>query len=354
MSRSDRLHAAIRVERNGFSLDVDLVVEPGFTMALLGPNGAGKSTVVEAVTGLRRLDDGAITLGTRTLDDPSAGLFVPPEARSIGVVFQDYLLFGHLTVADNVGFGLVSRGADRDTVARRVASWLDRFDLAGVAERKARDLSGGESQRVALARALITEPDVLLLDEPMAALDAGIRVSTRHDLADHLSGFPGPRLLITHDPTEAFLLADEIAIIEAGKVTQVGTADDIRLRPKTRYVADLAGSNLVIGTASAGSVAVDGHIVHVADTALEGEVIATIHPHAISVHLQQPQGSPRNAWQTTITRLEHFGDRVRLQTGAPLPLAVEVTPGAVDALGLGVDVAVWISIKATEIGLQPG
>ena len=117
-------------------------------------------------------------------------------------------------------------------------------------------------------------------------------------------------MLITHDPTEAFLLADEIAIIEAGRVTQVGTADDIRLRPKTKYVADLAGSNLVIGTASAGSVAVDGHIVHVADTALEGEVIATIHPHAISVHLQQPQGSPRNAWQTTITRLEHFGDRV--------------------------------------------
>ena len=156
MSRSDRLHAAIRVERNGFSLDVELVVEPGSTVALLGPNGAGKSTVVEAVTGLRRLDDGAITLGARTLDDPSAGLFVPPEGRSIGVVFQDYLLFGHLTVADNIGFGLVSRGADRDTVTRRVASWLDRFDLAGVADRKARDLSGGESQRVALARALAT------------------------------------------------------------------------------------------------------------------------------------------------------------------------------------------------------
>ena len=156
MSRSDRLHAAIQVERHGFSLDVDLVVEPGSTVALLGPNGAGKSTVVEAVTGLRRLDGGAVRLGERTLDDPDAGVFVPPKERSIGVVFQDYLLFGHLTVADNVGFGLIGKGVDRDVVTRRVSSWLDRFDLAGVADRKARDLSGGESQRVALARALAT------------------------------------------------------------------------------------------------------------------------------------------------------------------------------------------------------
>lgn len=344
----------MRVDRNGFSLAVELVVESGMTFALLGPNGAGKSTVVEALTGLRMLDDGTVKLGERTLDDPAAGIYVPPEERNIGVVFQDYLLFGHLTVADNIGFGLVSRGVGREEMTERTARWLDRFGLTGVADRKARELSGGESQRVALARALITEPEVLLLDEPMAALDASTRVSTRHDLADHLAGFGGPRLLITHDPTEAFLLADEIAVIEAGRITQTGTADDIRLRPKTRYVADLAGSNLVVGTASEGSIVVDGHILHVADTAFEGEAIATIHPHAISVHLQQPQGSPRNAWQTSVIRLEHFGDRVRLQTGTPLPLAVEVTPGAVDALGLGVGMPVWVSIKATEIEVQLG
>lgn len=216
---------------NGFAVDVRLEVAPGHTAALLGPNGAGKSTVVSVLAGLMPLDAGQISLDGRALDDPARSLFVPPEERGIGVVFQDYVLFPHLTVSENVAFGLRSRKVPRHEAADRAAQWLERLGLAGMGDRKPRDLSGGQAQRVALARALIAEPLLLLLDEPLAALDATTRVELRRTLDDHLEHFAGPRLLITHDPTEAFLLADQVHVMEDGAVTQVGTADDIRLRP---------------------------------------------------------------------------------------------------------------------------
>ncbi len=349
------LDASITVARgDDFTLEISVRIEAGRTVALLGPNGAGKSTAVAALAGLLPIDEGRIALDGKVLDDPLEGVFVPPEERKIGVVFQDYLLFGHLTVAENVAFGLSSQNKDRDAVDAKTSAWLERLGLAQLADTKTRDLSGGQAQKVAVARALIIDPGLLLLDEPMAALDATTRVELRRDLADHLSKFPGPRLLITHDPTEAFLLADEINVIEEGRITQVGSADDIRLRPRTRYIADLAGSNLLVGSASSGAVTVGTHVLHIADTAIGGSVLATIHPRAVSVHRQHPEGSPRNVWKTTIVRIEHFGDRVRLQTGQPLALAVEVTPAAVDALGLELGSAVWLSVKATEIGVEPG
>jgi molybdate transport system ATP-binding protein len=349
------LDVSITVSRGGeFTLEMSIRIEAGETVALLGPNGAGKSTAVASLAGLLPIDEGRIVLDDRVLDDPAEGVFVPPEEREIGVVFQDYLLFGHLTVAENVAFGLRSQKEEPDAVDAKTAVWLERLSLARLADTKARDLSGGQAQKVALARALIIDPGLLLLDEPMAALDATTRVELRRDLGEHLSEFPGPRLLITHDPTEAFLLADEINVIEEGRITQVGSADDIRLRPRTRYIADLAGSNLLVGNASSGSVTVGTHILHIADTVIGGSVLATIHPRAVSVHRQHPEGSPRNVWKTTIARIEHFGDRVRLQTGEPLALAVEVTPAAVDALGLELGSDVWLSVKATEIGVEPG
>lgn len=354
MKSEQTLNAHLVVARNGFKLDVALRIEPGETVALLGPNGAGKSTAVAALAGLLPLDDGRITLGERVLDDPLQGLFVPPEGRQVGVVFQDYVLFPHLTVAENVAFGLRSRQESARTAGEVGVDWMERFGLMGLAERKARDLSGGQAQKVALARALATQPDLLLLDEPMAALDATSRAERRRDLVDHLEAFPGPRLLITHDPTEAFLLANEIHVIEDGVITQLGSADDIRLRPRTSYVADLAGSNLVVGNAVAGVVTIEGHELRVANSGIAGPVLATIHPRAISVHRERPEGSPRNAWKTMIALVEDHGDRVRLQTGDPLRLAVEVTADAVAALGLAVGSVVWVSIKATEIGVEPG
>jgi molybdate transport system ATP-binding protein len=176
----------------------------------------------------------------------------------------------------------------------------------------------------------------------------------RRVLARHLEDFPGPRLLITHDPTEAFLLADEVHIIENGVVTQAGSPDDIRLRPRTHYAADLAGSNLLIGTASHGQVDVGSHLVHLVEHDIEGEVLLTIRPSAISLHRSRPEGSPRNTWQTSIVVMERLGERTRIRTGAPLPLTVEVTSEATSALELGEGEAVWVAIKATEIGVESG
>jgi len=339
--------------RNSFQLDVSLSVPPGRTVALLGPNGAGKSTAVAALAGLLPIDEGRITLGGVTLDDPGQGVFVPPDSRKVGVVFQDYLLFPHLTVLENVAFGLRSRNVSRAEAQARAAGWLEQMNLGGQLRMKPGSLSGGQAQRVALARALVTEPDLLLLDEPLSALDVTTRTELRRALAEHLEGFPGPRLFITHDPTEAFLLADEIHIIEQGRVTQSGTADDIRLRPRTRYAADLAGSNLVAGTALDGAVNTDSHILHIADHEISGPVLATIRPAAISVHLREPEGSPRNSWPTTVDLVEHLGERTRLRTGNPLALTIEVTEEAARSLDLVAGKRVWISIKATEITAEP-
>lgn len=347
------LDARMVVTRSeSFRLDIDLSIPPGSTVALLGPNGAGKSTAVQALAGLLPLDQGRITLEGRVLDEPDARVFVAPEERGVGVVFQDYLLFPHLSVLENMAFGLRARRERRDHALARARSWLESLGLSGMASRRPGDLSGGQAQRVALGRALATEPRLLLLDEPLAALDVTTRVELRRVLADHLDAFSGPRLLITHDPTEAFLLADQVHVVEDGRVTQVGTADDIRLRPRTRYAADLAGSNLVQGTADDGSVVVDGHRLHIADHDITGPVVMTVHPTAISVHKTRPEGSQRNVWRTRIDRLEAMGDRVRLLTAMPLPLTVEVTAGAADALRLAEGSEIWLAIKATEIRVE--
>lgn len=351
MSRG--LEADFRALRRSFRLEMAISIPPGRTAALLGPNGAGKSTAVAALAGLMAIDDGKIELAGRVLDDPSTGSFVPPERRRVGVVFQDYLLFPHLTVGDNVAFGPHSRGLPKREARARAAEWISAVGLDGLEERRPSELSGGQRQRVALARALAVEPDLLLLDEPLAALDIRSRVETRRSLAHHLQGFPGPRLFITHDPAEAFLLADEIHVLEDGAITQTGSADDIRLRPRTPYVADLAGANLVPGTALDGVVDTGAHALHIADHGLSGRVLATIRPSAVAVHLDRPEGSPRNAWPTSVELLEHLGDRVRLQTSDPLPLTVEITSESARSLALARGSRVWLSVKATEIAAEP-
>lgn len=347
------LEADIVVERGtGFVLDLSLSVAPGQTVALLGPNGAGKSTAVQALAGVSPITRGHIALNGRTLDDPDRDLFVPPDRRKVGVVFQDYLLFPHLSVRENIAFGPRSQGLDRPIANDMARGWINRLGLEEVADRLPRELSGGQAQRVALARSLVSEPDLLLLDEPLAALDVTTRSETRRLLSEHLSRYSGPRLLITHDPTEAFLLADRVHVIENGFVTQVGTADDIRLRPRTRYAADLAGSNLFVGHAAGGIVDVAGVDLHVADSSVVGRVLVTIYPRVIALHLQVPEGSPRNVWKSRIRLVERLGDRVRVQMGPPLAITAEVTRQAGDSLRLEPGVEVWVSIKATEIAVE--
>jgi molybdate transport system ATP-binding protein len=350
---SGGLVAVFQVQRSeGFRIALDMSIPAGKTAALLGPNGAGKSTAVAAIAGILPIDSGHITLDGGVLDAPDADVFVPSELRRIGVVFQDYLLFPHLSVLENVAFGLRSTGVSQDQAVSRSVEWLSRLGLDGVERRLPGDLSGGQAQRVALARALVTEPNLLLLDEPLSALDVTTRAELRHVLSDHLSAFDGPRLLITHDPTEAFLLADEIHVIEDGVVTQSGNADDIRLRPRTRYAADLVGSNLVAGVASAGIVDTGSFTIQIADHDLTGAVLVTIQPASIAVYLRRPEGSQRNSWLTNVDRLEELGPRVRLLTGDPFPLTVEITRGARAEMGLEPGSEIWVAFKATEVSVQ--
>jgi molybdate transport system ATP-binding protein len=350
------LDAHLVVQRSGdFRLDVAFSIAPGETLALLGPNGAGKSTAVEVLAGLTPLDHGHVVLGGRVLDAPADDVFIAAEQRRIGVVFQDYLLFDHLSVLDNVMFGPLALGQRKAQADALANDLLERLDMQGLSDRMPPQLSGGQAQRVALARALATQPDLLLLDEALSALDVTTRGTLRRVLAQHLSDFEGPRLLITHDPTDAFLLADRIAIVEDGTLSQVGSAEDIRRRPATPYVAALAGTNLLVGTNRAGLLTLDDHVhdLQTADTSIGGAVLITIHPTAIALHREQPSGSPRNTWQTRVASVEPLGDTTRITLGDPLPLGVDITPGATTALDLHEGAAVWASVKATEITVTP-
>ena len=301
------LEAFIAVSRGELELELELSIRGDSTVALLGPNGSGKSTVVDVLAGLLPLDAGRIVLDGNVLDDPTAGRFVAPQNRSIGVVFQGGLLFPHLSVVENVEFRLRSSGISRSRARREALEIMTSMGMGQFASRSPSELSGGEAQRVALARSLVGAPLMLLLDEPLSALDATTRVEVQRTLSQHLDGFNGPRLLITHDPAEAFLLADEVVLMEDGRVTQRGDPADIRLRPRTKYAADLAGSNFLLGEAQDGSVETAGFTVQIADRSLVGKVVVTIHPRAVSLHLDRPEGSARNVWATKVTVVEDHG-----------------------------------------------
>jgi len=346
--------AHIELQLGTLALDVDIEVKAGELLALLGPNGAGKSTVLRALAGLTPIDGGRILIDELVVDDPIADQFVEPERRPIGVVFQDYLLFEHMSVLENVAFGLRARGRPKADARRTALSWLERVGLGGYADDRPRALSGGQAQRAALARALATDPRVLLLDEPLAALDAGTRASVRRDLRHHLGSFDGMRLLVTHDPVDAYALADRVAIIEEGRIVQAGTLAEVTAHPRSRYVADLVGVNLVLGIVDGGVLrTASGARVVVADAA-PGESYAVVHPHSIALTSHAPVGSSaRNIWRGTVVDVDRLGDRVRVGITGALPLTAEITVAALDELALRPGDDVFASVKATEIEVYP-
>ncbi|HEX6350204.1 MAG TPA: ABC transporter ATP-binding protein [Candidatus Dormibacteraeota bacterium] len=342
------LEVSARVRLGSLDLDVELAVADGEVVALLGPNGAGKSTLLRVLAGLQPLDGGRVVLDGAVLDDAEAGRFVPPERRPVGFVFQDYLLFPHLTVLDNVEFGLRSRGLP----PARAREWLARVGLGELASARPAALSGGQAQRVALARALATDPRLLLLDEPLAALDASSRAALRRELKRHLESFGGIRLVVTHDPVEAAALADRVVVLEAGRVLQSGSHQDITARPRSRYVADLAGVNLWRGIAAAGQVRIDGATLAAIEPH-QGEVFVTVQPRAVALFRNRPDGTPRNVWRGRAAGVDYLGDRARVRLEGTLPIVAEVSRAAVDDLGLAGGAEVWIAVKAAEVEVYP-
>jgi molybdate transport system ATP-binding protein len=345
------LDARVFVKRGDWELNIALQLAAGGVTALLGPNGAGKSTTLQALAGLLRVSSGAVTLDGVVLDDAQRGVHLPAEERRVGIVFQDYLLFPHLSARDNVAFGLRARGIGK-AEAREVADrWLTRMGLAAHAARRPRELSGGQAQRVALARALATEPRLLLLDEPLAALDAGTRMSVRTDLRGHLDEFGGATVVVTHDPLDALVLADHVVVIEDGRVVQAGTPAEVARQPRTRYVASLVGLNLLRGVARSGGVVLDDGTTLTTAEEHDGPVFVVVRPSAIAVYGGQPHGSPRNAWPARLTSVEQQGHSVRLAAIGPPDVFVDVTPQAVAELGLTVGSSVWLSVKATDLSV---
>jgi molybdate transport system ATP-binding protein len=353
---ADGLDAHLVVERDSFRLDVRLTVAPGEVLALLGPNGAGKTTALRALAGLTALTGGHLRLDGRTLEEPLRRVRVAPEGRPAGVIFQDYLLFPHLSALDNVAFGPRCHGASKGEARALAADLLDRMGLADHAHVRPRRLSGGQAQRVALARALATAPRLLLLDEPLAALDAGARLDVRAELRRHLAAFEAVALLVTHDPLDAMVLADRLVVVEQGEVVQEGSPAEIARRPRTEYIARLVGLNLYRGAAEGHLVRVGPELALTSTEKLNGPAFVAFPPSAVTLHRDRPDSSARNAWRARVTGMESHGDQIRVAlSGAAdgLPLAADLTTPAVAELDLSPGAEVWASVKAAQTHAYP-
>ncbi len=341
------LLARLAVTRPAFELDLTLEVAPGEVVALLGPNGAGKTTALRALAGLTAMTSGGrIDLDGRPLHT------LPADRRPIGVVFQDYLLFPHLSALDNVAFGPRCKGVGKAEARRAAAALLERVGLADHAAAKPRRLSGGQAQRVALARALAVRPRLLLLDEPLAALDAHTRLEIRSQLRRHLADFDGVTVLVTHDPLDAMVLADRLIVIEHGSIVQQGTPSEVARHPRTDYVARLVGLNLYRGVADGTRVEV-GELLFSTSDRLDGAAFVAFPPAAVALYRSRPDGSPRNLWQARIDGIERHGDNVRVHLDGPITAFADITPAALAELDLAPGRQVWASVKATETHAYP-
>ncbi|MEU6945561.1 ABC transporter permease [Streptomyces sp. NPDC046316] len=336
---------ALHAEVTGFTR-LTLDAEPGTTIAVVGPNGAGKTTLLRALLGLTPRAHADLRLG----DVDVTGL--PPHRRHVAWVPQDGALFPHLSALANTAYGLRAQGVRRAEARRTAQQWLDRLGVGHLAHRRPAQLSGGQAQRVALARALAARPRLLVLDEPLAALDQTTRAHVRHTLRSHLQGFGGVCLIVTHDPVEAVSLADRVLVLDEGRALQDASPAEVSRHPRSPWVARMLGRNAWPGTATAEGLALTaGGTLVVADTLPTGtDALAVIAPEAVSVHRERPGGSPRNVWPGTVREITASGSRLRvLITSDEAPdLVAEITPQASAELGLADGTPVWTSVKATE------
>jgi molybdate transport system ATP-binding protein len=344
--------------RGGFTLEAAFDQPAPGTLALVGENGAGKTTLLRLVAGLERIERGRVTFDGATWSDAAAGVHLAARERGVGWVPQDYALFPHLDALGNVAFGLRARGLGLRTARERARAALARLGVEGLATRRPGELSGGQQQRVALARALVLEPRVLLLDEPLAALDARTRAEVRALLTGLLAGYDGVALVVTHHAIEALMLADRIAVLEEGRITQLGVASDLVRHPRSAYVAALMGVNLLRGerlgaeadgmaTFAAGSARLT-----VPDAPGSGAMFAVVDPRDVTISIARPEGSARNALEGEVLEVAPelpAGERVRVAIGTDPPLVAEVTRGSAASLGLAPGLRVYAAFKATGV-----
>ena len=372
------LHLRARVAQRG--LDVEFSVAAGEVLAVLGPNGAGKSTTVAVIAGLLRADDAVVRVGNRILTDTDRGVCVPVHDRRIGVLMQDPLLFPHLTAIGNVTFA-ARRHADRSEARPRARRWLAEVGADDLADRAPDELSGGQAQLVALARALAAEPEVLLLDEPLAGLDVAGAATARSVLRRVLAAESRTALLITHDLIDVLTLADRVLVLEAGKVVESGRVADVLVAPRSDFGARIAGVNLVRGRMvgpgtlcdAAGNNwhgvnwhGVNWHGVIAAEDSgsparepitMRQECVAVFAPAGVAVYREQPHGSPRNSVRVRIAALETTGGVVRVRAAAQADgaagLSADVTPESVAEMRLQVGEQVWFTVKTQAVGIHP-
>jgi molybdate transport system ATP-binding protein len=351
------LELRVASRRGEFELDLAFEARAGATTVIVGESGAGKTSVLRLAAGLDRLDSGRVMLDGEVYADTEAGVHVPPWRRDVGYVSQDYALFPHLTVTENVAFGLRAAGVRRSEIQARVGRVLERTGIATLARRKPPTLSGGQQQRAALARALVLDPRLLLLDEPLAALDLQTRRQVRGELRRLLRELETTTLYVTHSPMEALLFGDHIVVLEAGRISQTGDRDDLLRHPRSRYVAELVGTNFFAGRAAAATET--GMKVRTADGDLAitraeepADLFVAVDPREITLHTHRPEGSAQNVFVGPILELAPEppgGERVRVVLGTRPPLVAEVTRDAVQTLGLAEGTSVHASFKATGI-----
>jgi molybdate transport system ATP-binding protein/molybdate transport system permease protein len=324
----------------------DITAEAGEVVAVVGPNGAGKSTLLRALAGLQPAR-GSIELRGRDV------MPLPAQARGVGWVPQERMLFERQSALDNAAYGLRSRGVRRSDARRTALEWLERLGIGELADRRPRELSGGEAARVALARALAPAPDLMLLDEPLAALDAATRDDVRRLLRATLTAGPAPALVVTHDVVDVVTLADRVVVLEEGRVVQDATPAEVASAPHTLWIAGLLGQNAWRGTADATGLLVDGggHVSAAEPGATDRRALALAEPSAVTLHRRRPEGSARTVIEGEVAELRALGGRVRvLVRGRPDVLA-EVTAAAAAELGLADGGRVFASLKATEVRL---
>ena len=359
------LAAEVRLERAEFTLNARFDVEPGEVLAILGPNGAGKSTILGVLSGLLRPEHARVRLGDRVLTDTETGVAVPTHLRRVGLLAQQALLFPHLSAAANVAFGPRCGGVDRREADRVARHWLDEVGVAELADRRPAQLSGGQAQRVALARALAGAPDLLLLDEPLSALDVNSAPAMRALLRRVVRGAGRTTVLVTHHVLDALVLADRVLVLTDGEVVEHGSTREVLTRPRSAFAARVAGLNLVPGTADGRGVrTADGVLVsgHGDEPLAEGtSAVAVFSPSAVGVFLEPPKGSPRTTVEVVLDAMEPHGDVVRLRAVPPPGgagwvhgLAADVTAAAVADLGLVPGMRLYFTIKATEVAVHPG